>query len=250
MRLRLARNRQAVVIFARAAGHVKLLEFPPESLGCSPKISRLRYIVVEDDVVIVDPSDYSIVETFSLRHPWRAGAGYQGERDEWNERKPLFLRLVAAHASPLERLRPKSEGVVKTARVFRAATCRHRDSAAHGLLVYRQANSCRRATTVGSNAPHHPERGSSTATDGSKASSHAEGLVWSGSTTAGRSQLLLFRILSVLPQIPAMLVINWAWLLGAISSRAGYSSVKPSAFLSARCSTTGTTGFPTNSMGS
>lgn len=43
--------------------HVKLLEFPPESLGCSPKISRLRYIVVEDDVVIVDPSDYSIVAT-------------------------------------------------------------------------------------------------------------------------------------------------------------------------------------------
>jgi hypothetical protein len=43
-----------------------LLEFPPESLGCSPKISRLRYIVVEDDVVIVDPSDYSIVETLQL----------------------------------------------------------------------------------------------------------------------------------------------------------------------------------------
>ena len=55
--------RTRLALGAEIPRHVRLLEFPPESLGCSPKILRLRYIVVGNDVVVVDPSDYSIVET-------------------------------------------------------------------------------------------------------------------------------------------------------------------------------------------
>jgi hypothetical protein len=39
---------------------VELFGFPEEGLACAPELAGYRYILVEDDVVIVDPIDYAI----------------------------------------------------------------------------------------------------------------------------------------------------------------------------------------------
>jgi hypothetical protein len=45
--------------------NVELFAFPEEALGCAPGLEAYRYIVVQDDVVIVDPIDYSIASVVS-----------------------------------------------------------------------------------------------------------------------------------------------------------------------------------------
>jgi Protein of unknown function (DUF1236) len=40
--------------------NVELFAFPEEGLACAPELAGYRYIVVEDDVVIVDPVEYAI----------------------------------------------------------------------------------------------------------------------------------------------------------------------------------------------
>jgi len=40
--------------------NVQLFAFPEEGLACAPELAGYRYIVVEDDVVIVDPVEYAI----------------------------------------------------------------------------------------------------------------------------------------------------------------------------------------------
>ena len=40
--------------------NVELFAFPEEGLACAPELAGYRYIVVEDDVGIVDPVDYAI----------------------------------------------------------------------------------------------------------------------------------------------------------------------------------------------
>jgi hypothetical protein len=44
---------------------VMLTRFPERTLGCAPALADLGYIVVENDVVIVDPADYAIVQVIS-----------------------------------------------------------------------------------------------------------------------------------------------------------------------------------------
>jgi hypothetical protein len=39
---------------------VELFGFPEEGLACAPELVGYRYILVEHDVVIVDPADYAI----------------------------------------------------------------------------------------------------------------------------------------------------------------------------------------------
>ena len=41
---------------------VNLARFPERTLGCAPALADFGYIVVENDVVIVDPADYAIVQ--------------------------------------------------------------------------------------------------------------------------------------------------------------------------------------------
>jgi len=45
--------------------NVELFAFPEEGLSCAPELAAYRYIVVEDDVVIVDPADYAIAAVIS-----------------------------------------------------------------------------------------------------------------------------------------------------------------------------------------
>jgi hypothetical protein len=45
--------------------NVELFAFPEEGLACAPELAAYRYIVVEDDVVIVDPADYAIAAVIS-----------------------------------------------------------------------------------------------------------------------------------------------------------------------------------------
>jgi len=45
--------------------NVKLFNFPGETFACDARLASFRYIVVDDQVVIVDPADYSIVGTIS-----------------------------------------------------------------------------------------------------------------------------------------------------------------------------------------
>ena len=54
LRLRLA-------LGAEIPRDVTLARFPERTLGCAPGLASLGYIVVQDDVVIVDPADYAIV---------------------------------------------------------------------------------------------------------------------------------------------------------------------------------------------
>jgi hypothetical protein len=58
LRLRLA-------LGAEIPRDTKLFIFPGETIACNSKLGNLRYIVVEEDVVIVDPGAYSIVQTIS-----------------------------------------------------------------------------------------------------------------------------------------------------------------------------------------
>ena len=44
---------------------VNLARFPERTLGCAPALADFGYIVVENDVVIVDPADYAIVQVIS-----------------------------------------------------------------------------------------------------------------------------------------------------------------------------------------
>ncbi len=44
---------------------VNLARFPERTLGCAPELANFGYIVVENDVVIVDPADYAIVQVIS-----------------------------------------------------------------------------------------------------------------------------------------------------------------------------------------
>jgi uncharacterized protein DUF1236 len=45
--------------------NVELFAFPEEGLSCAPELASYRYIVVQDDVVIVDPADYAIAAVIS-----------------------------------------------------------------------------------------------------------------------------------------------------------------------------------------
>ena len=45
--------------------NVELFAFPDEGLACAPELASYRYIVVQDDVVIVDPTDYAIAGIIS-----------------------------------------------------------------------------------------------------------------------------------------------------------------------------------------
>ena len=45
--------------------NVELFAFPEEGLSCAPELAGYRYIVVQDDVVIVDPADYAIAAVIS-----------------------------------------------------------------------------------------------------------------------------------------------------------------------------------------
>jgi hypothetical protein len=45
--------------------NVELFGFPEEGLACAPELAGYRYILVEDDVVIVDPIDYAIAAVVS-----------------------------------------------------------------------------------------------------------------------------------------------------------------------------------------
>jgi serine/threonine-protein kinase len=44
---------------------VKLFNFPGEAYACDARLANLRYVVAEDQVVIVDPADYTIVDAIS-----------------------------------------------------------------------------------------------------------------------------------------------------------------------------------------
>ena len=50
---------------AEVPRNVKLLNFPGEVFACNAKLANFRFIVVDDDIVIVDPANYSIVETIT-----------------------------------------------------------------------------------------------------------------------------------------------------------------------------------------
>jgi hypothetical protein len=45
--------------------NVELFAFPEEGLACAPELAAYRYVVVQDDVIIVDPIDYAIVGVIS-----------------------------------------------------------------------------------------------------------------------------------------------------------------------------------------
>jgi serine/threonine-protein kinase len=44
---------------------VKLFIFPGETLACDARLANFRFVVVEDQIVIVDPADYSVVDAIS-----------------------------------------------------------------------------------------------------------------------------------------------------------------------------------------
>jgi hypothetical protein len=50
---------------AEVPRNVKLLNFPGEVFACNAKLANFKFIVVEDDVIIVNPADYLIVEAIS-----------------------------------------------------------------------------------------------------------------------------------------------------------------------------------------
>jgi Protein of unknown function (DUF1236) len=58
LRLRLA-------LGAEIPRDVKLARFPARTLSCAPGLANFGYIVVQDDVVIIDPADYAIVQVIS-----------------------------------------------------------------------------------------------------------------------------------------------------------------------------------------
>ena len=44
---------------------VELFPFPDEALACAPELANYTYIVVQDDVVIVEPTAYAVVQVIS-----------------------------------------------------------------------------------------------------------------------------------------------------------------------------------------
>jgi uncharacterized protein DUF1236 len=44
---------------------VRLARFPERTLACAPELANFGYIVVQDDIIIVDPADYAIVQVIS-----------------------------------------------------------------------------------------------------------------------------------------------------------------------------------------
>jgi Protein of unknown function (DUF1236) len=44
---------------------VNLARFPERTLACAPGLASFGYVVVQDDVIIVDPNDYAIVQVIS-----------------------------------------------------------------------------------------------------------------------------------------------------------------------------------------
>jgi hypothetical protein len=53
-------RRVRLALGAEIPRNVELFAFPEEGLACAPELAGYRYIVVEDDVVIVDPVEYAI----------------------------------------------------------------------------------------------------------------------------------------------------------------------------------------------
>src|SRR5262249_27768499 len=45
--------------------NVKLFNFPGETYACDARLANFRYVVIEDQVVIVYPADYSIIDMIS-----------------------------------------------------------------------------------------------------------------------------------------------------------------------------------------
>ena len=57
--------RMRLALGAEVPRDVKLFIFPGETYACDARLANFRYVVVEDQVVIVDPADYSIVDAIS-----------------------------------------------------------------------------------------------------------------------------------------------------------------------------------------
>ena len=57
--------RMRLALGAEVPRDVKLFNFPGETYSCDARLANFRYVVVEDQVVIVDPADYSIVDAIS-----------------------------------------------------------------------------------------------------------------------------------------------------------------------------------------
>ena len=60
-----AGSRMRLALGAEVPRNVKLFIFPGETYACDARLANFRYVVVEDQVVIVDPADYSIVDAIS-----------------------------------------------------------------------------------------------------------------------------------------------------------------------------------------
>jgi hypothetical protein len=60
-----ANVRIRLALGAEIPRRVRLFAFPNDALACSPDLAAYRYIVVENDVVIVDPADYAIALVIS-----------------------------------------------------------------------------------------------------------------------------------------------------------------------------------------
>jgi Protein of unknown function (DUF1236) len=57
--------RVRLALGAEIPHNVKLFNFPGESYACDARLTNFRYVVIEDQVVIVDPADYSIINMIS-----------------------------------------------------------------------------------------------------------------------------------------------------------------------------------------
>jgi hypothetical protein len=60
-----AELRMRLALGAEVPRDVKLFNFPGETYACDARLANFRYVVVEGQVVIVDPADYSIVDAIS-----------------------------------------------------------------------------------------------------------------------------------------------------------------------------------------
>jgi hypothetical protein len=60
-----AELRMRLALGAEVPREVKLFNFPGETYACDARLANFRFVVVEDQVVIVDPADYSIVDAIS-----------------------------------------------------------------------------------------------------------------------------------------------------------------------------------------
>src|SRR5262245_23559106 len=57
--------RMRLALGAEVPRDVKLFNFPGETYACDARLANFKYVVVEHQVVIVDPADYSIVDEIS-----------------------------------------------------------------------------------------------------------------------------------------------------------------------------------------